>query len=75
MATDAKETQQIVQALRDRGLEPDGLSPIGVRPSSCGDTWERSGNGATSSGWMPGIESPHRTAGTCWAGSGWYFGR
>ena len=44
MATDAKETQQIVQALRDRGLEPDGLSPIGVRPSLAaylGAIWER----------------------------------
>ena len=33
MADDAKEAQLIVQSLRDRGLDPTGLAPIGVRPS------------------------------------------
>ncbi|HEX7350881.1 ABC transporter [Brachybacterium sp.] len=32
MADDAKEPQLIAQALRDRGLDPTGLTPIGVRP-------------------------------------------
>ena len=44
MADDAKEAQLIVQSLRDRGLDPAGLAPIGVRPS-LGDylrgIWER----------------------------------
>jgi len=44
VADDAKEAQLIVQALRDRGMDPAGLSPIGVRPS-LGDylrgIWER----------------------------------
>ncbi|MGP4917153.1 ABC transporter permease [Brachybacterium tyrofermentans] len=32
MADNAKEAQLISQALRDRGLDPTGLTPIGVRP-------------------------------------------
>lgn len=32
MADDAKEAQLIVRALRDRGQDPVGLTPIGVRP-------------------------------------------
>src|SRR5699024_11231624 len=33
VADDAKEAQLIVRALRDRGLDPTGLAPVGVRPS------------------------------------------
>ena len=44
MADDAKEAQLISRALRERGLDPTGLSPIGVRPQ-LGDylraIWER----------------------------------
>ncbi|MDN5655346.1 MAG: ABC transporter permease [Kocuria sp.] len=32
MADDAKEPQLIARALRDRGLDPAGLTPVGVRP-------------------------------------------
>src|SRR5699024_2169825 len=32
VADDAKEAQLIVRALHDRGMDPAGLAPIGVRP-------------------------------------------
>lgn len=44
MAGDAKATQAIVQALRDRGLDPGDLSPVGVRPrlgAYLAELWER----------------------------------
>ncbi|WP_157697091.1 ABC transporter permease [Brachybacterium avium] len=44
MAEEAKATATLVQALRDRGLDPSGLTPTGVRPSLAeylGAIWER----------------------------------
>ena len=44
VADNAKGTQPIVQALRDRGLDPSGLEPVGVRPplsKYLKELWER----------------------------------
>lgn len=44
MADEAKATQPVVQALRERGLDPTNLTPIGVRPrlgEYLAELWER----------------------------------
>lgn len=44
MAEDAKDAQLIVKALRDQGMDPTGLAPIGVRPplgEYLRELWER----------------------------------